>query len=80
MKLAYTKYQNSLDQFQIASDSYRIAKQQHQNGDLATNRLLEIEADLSSSESNLAAAKADFFAAQTAYRFALGSDTITKGN
>ena len=80
MKLAYTKYQNSLDQFQIANDNYRLAKQQHQNGDLATNRLLEIEADLSSSESNLAAAKADFFAAQTAYRFALGSDTITKGN
>ncbi|MFZ1685251.1 MAG: TolC family protein [Candidatus Zixiibacteriota bacterium] len=79
MKLAYTKYQNSLNQFQIANDSYRLAKQQHQNGDLATNRLLEIEADLSSSESNLAAAKADFFAAQTAYRFALGSDTITKG-
>jgi outer membrane protein len=79
MKLAYTKYQNSLNQFQIANDNYRLAKQQHQNGDLATNRLLEIEADLSSSESNLAAAKADFFAAQTAYRFALGSDTITKG-
>jgi outer membrane protein TolC len=44
LKLAYSKYQNAREQVRISKDDYRLAQQQHQNGDLATNRLLEIEA------------------------------------
>jgi outer membrane protein len=79
MRLAYSAFQNAKEQQRIAGDSYRLAQQQHKNGDLATNRLLEIEADLSTAEASLAATQADFYVAQSSYLYALGSDKIRKG-
>ncbi len=79
LRLSYAAYQNAMEQSRIAGDDYRLARQQHQNGDLATNRLLEIQADLAGADASLAAAQADFYAAQSSYYYALGSDKIKKG-
>ena len=79
LRLSYASYQNALEQDRIAGDDYRLAQQRYQNGDLATNRLLEIQASLANADASLAATQADFYAAQTSYFYALGSDKIRKG-
>jgi len=79
LRLAHTRYFSALDEWRIAGADFELARQQHQNGALTSNRLLEIEASLSQSEASLAAAKLDFYIAQSAYYFAVANDNLGKG-
>lgn len=79
LKLAYTRYQTSLREFQISSDHFRLAQGQHSDGVLSSNRLLEIEADLTASEASLAASLMDYFIAQSGYLYTTGSENLKKG-
>ncbi|MBD3258028.1 hypothetical protein GF377_06310 [candidate division GN15 bacterium] len=63
----------------IAAENYRLAQQSHAEGALSSNRLLEIEEALSAAEASLAAARANFFIAQSGYLYAIGSDDLGKG-
>jgi outer membrane protein len=79
MRLAWEGYRSALDRFEITSKTYRIAERQHAAGDLPTNRLLEIEQSLSSSEAAVAAAQASYHIARSSYLYAVGSDELKKG-
>ena len=79
LRLAYTRYQNSLTEYQISSDHFRLAQGQHSDGVLSSNRLLEIEADLTAAEASLAASLVDYYIAQSAYYYTTGSDSLKKG-
>jgi len=77
--LARQRYNIARQQKRNAADNYRLAKRMHQNGALSVNRLLEIEADLSEAEAALAAAVADYYIAESAFYYALGSEDLQKG-
>jgi outer membrane protein TolC len=79
LRLAYTRYQNSLVEYRISADHFRLAQGQHSDGVLSSNRLLEIEADLTAAEASLAASLVDYYIAQSAYYYTTGSDSLKKG-
>lgn len=72
--LAFDSYGIAKEEKRVASDSYRLARSRHAEGALATNRLLQLEADLTAAESQLAAALAEYNIALAGYRFAIGLD------
>jgi outer membrane protein TolC len=77
--LAFRIYLSVHTRHAIASDNYRLARVRHREGNLPSNRLLEIEAALSATEAELAAAKADVFVAKSVFLFTVGSDDLRKG-
>lgn len=79
LDLAYTRYESARREYQITSRNYELARAQHHNGVLSSNRLQEVQTALTQAESSLAAAKVDFYLAQSAYWFACGSDNLGKG-
>jgi outer membrane protein len=79
LRLAYQKFETAQHTYEIASDNYRLAAQKHQRGIMSSNRLLQAEASLSESEAALAAALVDYYIAQSAYYFAIGSEKLRKG-
>jgi outer membrane protein TolC len=79
LRLAHRQYQSARRQFQITSDNYRLATERHNAGALSSNRLLEIEADLTAAEARAAAAKADYFMARSNYLYATGDEKLGEG-
>jgi outer membrane protein TolC len=79
LKLAHQRYQSGTTEWQLAGANYELASEQHRNGVLTSNRLLEIEAVLTQAEASLAACKVDFYIAQSAYYFALADERLRKG-
>ncbi|MBD3332470.1 hypothetical protein GF356_06445 [candidate division GN15 bacterium] len=77
--LAFQRYTSAERRNALASDNYRLARIKHREGGLSSNRLLEIEAALSASEAELAAARADVFVAKSLYLYAIGSEDLGKG-
>jgi outer membrane protein TolC len=77
--IAHQNYTTALAMFNIASDHYRLAKSQHKNGVLSTNRLIEIETTLTEAESTLAAALAEYYIAKSTFYFVTGSTKIREG-
>jgi len=80
LKLANQRYASALEEYKIASDNYRLASAQHRDGTLTSNRLVTIEADLTSAQASLSSALVDFHIAQSAYYYAIGSPNLRKGN
>ncbi|MDD3642533.1 MAG: TolC family protein [Candidatus Krumholzibacteria bacterium] len=79
MRLAWEEYRSARERHEITSANYRLAGRRHAAGDLPTNRLLEIEQSLSSSEAALAAARAGYHIARSGWLYAVGSDELRKG-
>lgn len=79
LKLAHQRYQSTATEWQLAGANYKLAREQHRNGALTSNRLLEIEAALTQAEASLAACKVDFYIAQSAYYYALADERLGKG-
>ena len=79
LKLAHQRYQSAATEWRLAGANYELAREQHRNGALTSNRLLEIEAALTQAEASLAAFKVDFYIAQSAYYFALADERLGKG-
>jgi len=79
LRLALQQYNNASEQYKIALSNYRLAVEQHRNGMLSSNRLITIEADLTGAEASASAALIDFYAAHSAYDYAIGSENIRKG-
>lgn len=76
LSLSYEQYSAAQERAQIASTNYRLANSQHRAGALPTNRLLEIERNLSRAEAARAAAAADYQVARAGYNYAIGEDTF----
>lgn len=79
MRLTYEQYNNAVNTFQLSSRNFALAKSQHGEGDLSINRLLQIEADLARAEAATAAAKSDFYLAQSVWFYTTTSDKLEKG-
>ena len=56
-----------------------LAQAQLQDGAIATNRVLEIAAELNTAEASLAASRADYYLALSAYYYAIGSANLRRG-
>jgi outer membrane protein len=79
LKLALVKYRNALEQYRISSDNYRLSSAQHRDGTLSSNRLVTIESELTGVQASLSAAVVDYYMAQSAYYYAIGSGDLRKG-
>lgn len=79
LRLALEQYLSSRSELKVASASFDLARSEHQSGALSSNRLLEIEAALSQAEATHAAARVDFYIAQSAYYFAVADEKLGKG-
>jgi outer membrane protein TolC len=77
--LAYQKYETAQYTYEIASDNYRLAVQKHRRGAMSSNHLLQVETSLSEAEAVLAAALVDYYIAQSAHYFSIGSEKLRKG-
>jgi outer membrane protein TolC len=77
--LSFRSYQISGRQFEIAKKQYALGQQKQQAGSLALNRLLELEADLSSSEQLYQVSTINFYISETEYLYAIGSPRIYGG-
>lgn len=79
LRLAFEQYRTAADQHDLTARNYRLARQKHLQGALSANRLLEIEAGLTETESSLAAARVDFYLAQSRYFYTVGSEKLREG-
>lgn len=79
LKLAFSQYRTALKEYKITSDNYRLARQKYLHGALSTNRLLEIETNLSEAEAALATTQVDFYLIQSQYYYVLGSKKLEEG-
>jgi len=79
LRLVYQKHETAQYTYEIASDNYRLAAQKHRRGAMSSNHLLQVEASLSEAEAALAAALVDYYIAQSAYYFSIGSEKLRKG-
>lgn len=79
LKYSFTRYQSAATEAAIAGQNYRLAQAQLQDGAIAANRMLEIAADLNSAEASMAASRADYYIALSAYYYAIGSTNLRRG-
>lgn len=66
-------------ELELARNKYRLAQNQAAAGGLSVNRLLEIEAELSSAEQLWRAALVGYYLNRTEYDYALGAESIYGG-
>lgn len=79
VRLALARFENARTEFQIASDQFRQAQLRHQNGDLSSNRLLDIETSLTAAQSSLAASVSDSWLSIAYWYYATGSNRLQEG-
>jgi len=79
LKLAFEKYETARRHFRITSDNYNLARTKHRQGDLSSNRLLEIEASLTEAEASRAATLVDYYIARSNLYYAAGSEKLREG-
>ena len=77
--LAFNRYETAKSEYQIAGDQFRQAQARHKNGDLSSNRLLDIETSLTSAQSSLAASVADYWLAVAYLYYTFGSTKLQEG-
>lgn len=75
-QLTARRYFTSEERLEIAAANYRLAQSQHDAGALPTNRLLEIERNLSRAEAALAVTLVDYHLAHARYSYASGTDSF----
>ncbi|RME20505.1 MAG: TolC family protein, partial [Candidatus Zixiibacteriota bacterium] len=76
LKLALERYRTAKKQVNIAEANYRLAVAQYDAGSITTNRLLEIEAALTSAQSSLAAGLATYYLAESNWLYAIGAPEL----
>ncbi len=79
IKLAYQTVGTSEIEYDIVRKKYRLADNKQKAGLLTVNRLLEIEAELTSSEQQYRASIINYHIARTEHLYAIGSEKIYGG-
>jgi outer membrane protein TolC len=79
MRLAYQNSATALREYQIAERKYALGLESRRAGDLSVNRLLELEADLTSTEQLHNVAVINYYLSETEYLYAIGSSDIYGG-
>ena len=65
--------------YEISQDRFRLAKDRQRAGRMSVNRLLELEADLATSEQMYRASVINYYLAETDYLYAIGDKKIYGG-
>ncbi len=76
---SYSSFEEADRELYFASRKYAIAQQRYEKGHLTLNRLLEEEAELTSIEKRMEAARIGYYLAQNDYWYAVGSEEIFGG-
>jgi len=76
---SYRSYQASRKELHLATQQFRLARTKQQAGTLSTNRLLELESDLETSEERYQADIISFFLAEAEFLRAIGSSKLFGG-
>ncbi len=79
VQTAYQTIELVARQLQLAERKFELASQRQAVGSLSTNRLLEMEAELTVSRQKYAVALTAFYLAESEYLYAIGSDKIYGG-
>ncbi|OGC94376.1 MAG: hypothetical protein A2W25_11305 [candidate division Zixibacteria bacterium RBG_16_53_22] len=79
LRQAFRNYAVSLREFQIADRKYHLGAERERAGTLSVNRLIELEADLASTEQLHRSAVINYYLAETEYLYAIGSKRIYGG-
>lgn len=79
LMLASDNFRISRIQYDIAQQQYRIGSEKQKAGTISLNRLLEMEADLTSIEQMYKVSKINYFLSETEYLYAIGSPRIYGG-
>jgi len=79
LRLAHQEYLSARRRFELTSRNYRLAEKRHAEGDISTNRLLEIEKSLTNTQAALAAASAAYHIRYSGWLYATGSEELEKG-
>lgn len=79
LMLANDIYLSSKKKYDIAKNKFRLAKEKREAGSLSSNRLLEIEAELSAAEQRYYASQLEFYIYESHFLYAIGSDKIYGG-
>ncbi len=79
LQYSYKAYQLTKSQYDVATREYKLARDKERAGQLSVNRLLEMEADLTSSEEMYHASMINYFLAETEYFYAVGAPQIYGG-
>lgn len=77
--LAFEISKISAIEFDIARQKYRLGQEKQRAGRLSLNRLLELEAELSTAEQLYQASLANYYIAETEYLYSIGSEKIYGG-
>jgi outer membrane protein TolC len=79
LKLAYRTFIISSKEYEIARRKYRLAEEKQKAGRMTVNRLLELEAELTTAEKLYQASMVNYHLARSDYLFAVGSPNIYGG-
>ena len=79
LRQAFQNYAVSLREFQIADRQYFLGTERRRAGTLSVNRVIELEADLASTEQLHRSAIINYYLAETEYLYAIGSKRIYGG-
>jgi len=79
LRQAYRSYISAGEEYQNAVQKFRLAKEKQKAGNLAVNRLIEQEDDLTSTEQLYEASKINYYIYETEYFYAIGSELIYGG-
>jgi outer membrane protein len=79
VRLSLARYESSRTEYEIATDQFRQAQQRYQNGDLSSNRLLDIETSLTAAQSSLATSVSDFWLSIAYWYYTTGSNRLQEG-
>ncbi len=79
LKAAYYTYETVKSEYEIASSKYRLGQELQMSGGMTTNRLIELEAELTSAEQMYRASIINYYLADTEFLYAMGSSKIYGG-
>ncbi len=79
LQLGFRSYEIARKEFNIAQRQYALGQQKQKAGNLSLYRLLELEADLTSSQQLFQASTINYYLSETEYLYAIGSPRIYGG-
>ena len=79
LALSYSSYVALQRQFDLSQREFRLAENQERAGKISTNRLLELEANLTATEQLFRVSQINYYLSETDYLYAIGSPKISGG-
>jgi outer membrane protein TolC len=79
LEMAFKTYQITAKEYGAAEEKFRLSSLRYQAGKLSSNRLLEMEEELTAAEHSFRASIINYFLAETEYLYAMGSPRIYGG-